>query len=352
MKDDIIDTAHPSSVGILRNNTAECKLPNEEKSSNPTFAPNSKVEPIRPMVRVMECQGEYAARTVVKTETLYDRLHRTKQPNWNTDRLRMIQQLVRGLAVARQSNTTDQILTELSPHKIVVNDGNEVFLLMTDTGPTYSKSYQPDFVASQNENGQVAQEREIEQKDSSVKLKPKQHLPTHTPHSAEPETEPALFGQSSHEGNQLAQLPQNDVFRLPQSAGTDEERSTLTSSSMMMKANENVRWTPPEVTGRKSGVDKEKAAVFSLGLILWEIETGEVPFGELDAMNAHRQIGVGGEMLMRKVCSETASLVRQCISLDPVTRPTLEQVASTLGFSLTTQTTKKGQSQQNEAIGV
>ncbi|KAK2946687.1 hypothetical protein BLNAU_18359 [Blattamonas nauphoetae] len=327
MKDDIIDTAHPSSVGILRNNTAECKLPNEEKSSNPTFAPNSKVEPIRPMVRVMECQGEYAARTVVKTETLYDRLHRTKQPNWNTDRLRMIQQLVRGLAVARQSNTTDQILTELSPHKIVVNDGNEVFLLMTDTGPTYSKSYQPDFVASQNENGQVAQEREIEQKDSSVKLKPKQHLPTHTPHSAEPETEPALFGQSSHEGNQLAQLPQND-------------------------ANENVRWTPPEVTGRKSGVDKEKAAVFSLGLILWEIETGEVPFGELDAMNAHRQIGVGGEMLMRKVCSETASLVRQCISLDPVTRPTLEQVASTLGFSLTTQTTKKGQSQQNEAIGV
>ncbi|KAK2955199.1 hypothetical protein BLNAU_9928 [Blattamonas nauphoetae] len=212
------------------------------------------------MVSVMECHGEYATRTIAKTETLYDRLHRTNLPNWNTDRLRMIQQLVRGLAVARQSNTTDQILTELSPHKIVVNDGNEVFLLMADTGPTYSKSYQPVFVASQNENGQVAQEAEIEQNDRSVKLKPKEHLPSHTPHSAEPETEQAA------------------------SAGTDEERSTLTSSSMMMKANENVRWTPPEVTGRKSGVDKEKAAVFNWRG--WRDADAEGVFGDSVACSA------------------------------------------------------------------
>ncbi|KAK2946430.1 hypothetical protein BLNAU_18681 [Blattamonas nauphoetae] len=345
MKEDLPVALDNTAEGILRNNTAEFKLQAEEKSSDPTLAAFPEREPIRAMVHVMECQGEYATRAVVKTETLYDRLHRTKQPNWNTDRLRMIQQLVRGLAVARQSNTTDQILTELSPHKIVVNDSDEVFLLMADTDPTYPRSYQPVFVASQNENGQVAQEGETRQNQT-------EHLPTHPPHSAEPETEPAVVEQSPHEGNQLALLPQNDVFfRLPQSAVTADGKSTLTSSSMM-KANENVRWTPPEVTGRKSGVDKEKAAVFSLGLILWEMETGEVPFGELDAMNAHRQIGVGGEMLMRKVCSETASLVRQCISLDPVTRPTLEQVASTLGFSLTTQTMKKGQSQQNEAIGV
>ncbi|KAK2955207.1 hypothetical protein BLNAU_9936 [Blattamonas nauphoetae] len=275
MKDDIIDTAHPSSVGILRNNTAECKLPNEEKSSNPTFAPNSKVEPIRPMVRVMECQGEYAARTVVKTETLYDRLHRTKQPNWNTDRLRMIQQLVRGLAVARQSNTTDQILTELSPHKIVVNDGNEVLISLPSEREWAGGTGKRD-----RTEGQL---RQTEAKTT----------PSH-PHTT-------LSGARD---------------RASFSAGTDEERSTLTSSSMMMKANENVRWTPPEVTGRKSGVDKEKAAVFSLGLILWEIETGEVASaGPSDATDA----GAGG--------------------VDT-------------GLSLTTQTTKKGQSQQNEAIGM
>ncbi|KAK2941464.1 hypothetical protein BLNAU_23611 [Blattamonas nauphoetae] len=68
-------------------------------------------------------------------------------------------------------------------------------------------------------------------------------------------------------------------------------------------------------------------------------------------MNAHRQIGVGGEMLMRKVCSETASLVRQCISLDPVTRPTLEQVASTLGFADDADN-EEGQSQQNEGLHI
>ncbi|KAK2940303.1 hypothetical protein BLNAU_24794 [Blattamonas nauphoetae] len=62
---------------------------------------------------------------------------------------------------------------------------------MADTVPTYSKSYQSIFVASQNENGQVAQEDQIEQNDSSVKLKPKQHLPARTANTAKPESNPA-----------------------------------------------------------------------------------------------------------------------------------------------------------------
>ncbi|KAK2942631.1 hypothetical protein BLNAU_22449 [Blattamonas nauphoetae] len=57
--------------------------------------------------------------------------------------------------------------------------------------PLTVSSYQSIFVASQNENGQVAQEDQIEQNDSSVKLKPKQHLPARTANTAKPESNPA-----------------------------------------------------------------------------------------------------------------------------------------------------------------
>ncbi|KAK2955727.1 hypothetical protein BLNAU_9263 [Blattamonas nauphoetae] len=57
---------------------------------------------------------------------------------------------------------------------------------------------------------------------------------------------------------------------------------------------DGLRWRAPEVVaGGGSAVDGQKASVFSLGLVLWEIETGQVPFGELDAVNAQRQSGTG-----------------------------------------------------------
>ncbi|KAK2951498.1 hypothetical protein BLNAU_13520 [Blattamonas nauphoetae] len=56
---------------------------------------------------------------------------------------------------------------------------------------------------------------------------------------------------------------------------------------------DGMRWRGPEVAAGSGQVDGSKASVFSLGLVLWELETGQVPFGELDAVNAQRQSGTG-----------------------------------------------------------
>ncbi|KAK2947565.1 hypothetical protein BLNAU_17470 [Blattamonas nauphoetae] len=110
---------------------------------------------------------------------------------------------------------------------------------------------------------------------------------------------------------------------------------TLEGSSLLKeKSNEDVRWASPETTDTLAVVDKEKAAVFSLGILLWEMETEAVPFGELDGMNAHRQLGTGAELDLTKVSSSQAEVIRQCMRLNPVERPSLSTVASLLGISL------------------
>ncbi|KAK2950541.1 hypothetical protein BLNAU_14535 [Blattamonas nauphoetae] len=98
---------------------------------------------------------------------------------------------------------------------------------------------------------------------------------------------------------------------------------------------EQKRWSAPELdeeTGQNSAgeqkeIDYSKAAVFSLGLILWELETGLVPFGEVDAMNAQRQLGVGSTLKMEGIKDETMKdAISQCISLNAKDRPTLAEL--------------------------
>ncbi|KAK2947861.1 hypothetical protein BLNAU_17186 [Blattamonas nauphoetae] len=94
---------------------------------------------------------------------------------------------------------------------------------------------------------------------------------------------------------------------------------------------EGQRWMAPEVANKKVEIDTNKAAVFSLGLILWEIETGLVPFGEVDAVNAQRQLGTGSLPLMNSWTNESKiELVRRCLSLDVHERPTLDEISSLL----------------------
>ncbi|KAK2941463.1 hypothetical protein BLNAU_23610 [Blattamonas nauphoetae] len=57
-------------------------------------------------------------------------------------------------------------------------------------------------------------------------------------------------------------------------------------------AEESKRWSAPETANEVANVDVKKVLVFG-GLVLWEIETGQVPFRELDAVNAQRQIRTG-----------------------------------------------------------
>ncbi|KAK2944725.1 hypothetical protein BLNAU_20361 [Blattamonas nauphoetae] len=106
------------------------------------------------------------------------------------------------------------------------------------------------------------------------------------------------------------------------------------------KNEEDRRWNAPEQDSKEGetgneqegSFDRSKAAVFRLGLVLWEIETGQVPFGELDAVNASRQIRAGVMPLIHNWEDEDfADLVADCLSLSPDSRPSLADVKTRLG---------------------
>ncbi|KAK2949081.1 hypothetical protein BLNAU_16001 [Blattamonas nauphoetae] len=86
---------------------------------------------------------------------------------------------------------------------------------------------------------------------------------------------------------------------------------------------ENQRWQAPEVRPTNQQLDREKAAVFSLGLLLWEIETEEIPMKELDAANAQRVLGAGMQLDMEHIHpDEYSDLIIRCIHRTPSERPT------------------------------
>ncbi|KAK2946897.1 hypothetical protein BLNAU_18196 [Blattamonas nauphoetae] len=93
-------------------------------------------------------------------------------------------------------------------------------------------------------------------------------------------------------------------------------------------SNEGLRWGAPEQkeesTQSVCGVDVEKVSVFRLGLLLWEMETGEIPFKEVDAVNAHRQVVSGIRPDLTKVAnSSMRALIQNCLHQTPEHRPTL-----------------------------
>ncbi|KAK2962949.1 hypothetical protein BLNAU_1972 [Blattamonas nauphoetae] len=113
----------------------------------------------------------------------------------------------------------------------------------------------------------------------------------------------------------------------------DTQRSA--SQSGQKNGIEEVRWRAPEQGEKegemKEGVEASKVMVFRLGLILWEIETGLVPFGELDAVNAHRNLAAGIGLPLQKVSdSSMRELIEGCLQIDADQRITLQQVLSKL----------------------
>ncbi|KAK2953861.1 hypothetical protein BLNAU_11121 [Blattamonas nauphoetae] len=95
-----------------------------------------------------------------------------------------------------------------------------------------------------------------------------------------------------------------------------------------MIGHEGQRWESPEVAEKRSTLDPKKAAVFSLGLLLWEIETEQVPLRELDAQNAQRQLGCGMSLSMEKVKDKNlAELITKCLEIDATKRPSLHDIS-------------------------
>ncbi|KAK2946440.1 hypothetical protein BLNAU_18605 [Blattamonas nauphoetae] len=104
-------------------------------------------------------------------------------------------------------------------------------------------------------------------------------------------------------------------------------------SGGMKTSEDGQRWMAPEVLEENWKATLENAdhgAVFSLGLVLWEIETGCVPFGEVDGATAQRRLASCEKPRMEKVSSSMEAIILPCLSLDPSQRPTLKTVLSQL----------------------
>ncbi|KAK2956423.1 hypothetical protein BLNAU_8646 [Blattamonas nauphoetae] len=100
---------------------------------------------------------------------------------------------------------------------------------------------------------------------------------------------------------------------------------------------EDIRWKAPEAQEERStqNFDKEKALVFSLGLVLYEIETGSVPHPETDAINAARQLGTGVLPRMELVKDPSMKeLIEKCLNVMPCDRPTLDDISKSLNGSV------------------
>ncbi|KAK2948487.1 hypothetical protein BLNAU_16556 [Blattamonas nauphoetae] len=90
---------------------------------------------------------------------------------------------------------------------------------------------------------------------------------------------------------------------------------------------EDQRWQAPEMVKGGEMAEMEKAVVFSLGLLLWELETGEIPCKEIDAVNAQRAFGSGFQLDMTSITNKTlAQLIDKCVSPDLDSRPLLKDV--------------------------
>ncbi|VAI93068.1 unnamed protein product [Triticum turgidum subsp. durum] len=85
-------------------------------------------------------------------------------------------------------------------------------------------------------------------------------------------------------------------------------------------------WMAPELLNGSSSLVSEKVDVFSFGIVLWELLTGEEPYADL-----HYGVGIVSNTLRPQVpdsCDpEWRSLMEQCWATEPSERPSFTQIA-------------------------
>ncbi|KAH7831401.1 uncharacterized protein MONOS_9409 [Monocercomonoides exilis] len=114
----------------------------------------------------------------------------------------------------------------------------------------------------------------------------------------------------------------------------DDERDSLPSSAFEDdedKWKECLRWKAPElVKNRKMGAT-EKSVAFSIGMMLWECVTLEIPFGEYEGEVAGQKIADGEKPNERGIEeSVLKNVVDACLSSEASKRPTLTEVKKEL----------------------
>lgn len=86
------------------------------------------------------------------------------------------------------------------------------------------------------------------------------------------------------------------------------------------------RWTAPEVLASKPY--SEKADVYSFGIVLWEMVTGEVPFKNMSTIDAAHAV-VTSQLrppIPADCAPKLAALIKRCWDQDPHKRPSFEDI--------------------------
>ncbi|CAL9060789.1 unnamed protein product [Musa banksii] len=91
-------------------------------------------------------------------------------------------------------------------------------------------------------------------------------------------------------------------------------------------------WMAPELLGGKDNKYTEKVDVFSFGIVMWELITGEEPYGDM-----HYGAIIGGILndtlrppVPESCDAEWRSLMEQCWATEPSQRPSFTEIASRL----------------------
>ncbi|KAH7816479.1 uncharacterized protein MONOS_9790 [Monocercomonoides exilis] len=110
------------------------------------------------------------------------------------------------------------------------------------------------------------------------------------------------------------------------SASDNDESDSLPSSAFEEEDSfkkECLRWKAPELLINKKMGATKKTVVFSIGMMLWECLTLQIPFGEYEAEAAGQKI-VNGERPKNEANNGSMSaLIGQCVSAVPEQRPSL-----------------------------
>ncbi|KAH7828235.1 uncharacterized protein MONOS_5800 [Monocercomonoides exilis] len=113
-------------------------------------------------------------------------------------------------------------------------------------------------------------------------------------------------------------------------SASDDDDDSLPSSAFENEDSfkkECLRWKAPELQmNKKMGATKESVA-FSIGMMLWECLTLQIPFGEYEAEIAGQKI-VNGERQNLEVInsSKLFGVIHRCVSHNPSDRPSLVEV--------------------------
>ncbi|KAK2959011.1 hypothetical protein BLNAU_6027 [Blattamonas nauphoetae] len=224
-----------TSAGVLKGGSLDPEKGDESR----TMETKLMNAPLAECVSVLDC-SLLETKEMLKMETLFDRLHGNKKGLIEKRRRQV--ELARGLQKLGKLNSHAEVLCRLSSHWILLDAEGRMNIQMN--------------------RGSI----------------------------------PSL-GQSSHLNPTAANesvVPED--FR--SMTVNNENADGMDGAAKMVREKEDQegqRWQAPEQGGNEAlqSSDLEKVTVFRLGLVLWEMETGQVPFRETDGVNTGRQLKLG-----------------------------------------------------------